>query len=235
MRDTTIVFDLDGTLVDTAPDLVHATNHVLAASGLTPVPGSALRPYIGYGARHMIVEALRMSGTSRSDSEVDRLFQVFLDYYAANIARDSRPFPGVAGVLDSLVAQGARLAICTNKREALAVALLRELDLADRFAAIAGRDTFPVSKPDPGHLLGTIGLAGGEPARAVMIGDSGVDIATAKLAGIPIVAVTFGYTDGPISEYGPDASIDDYRELEGAIRALLPTASFVLEQPQSGA
>ena len=221
MRDATIGFDLDGTLVDTAPDLIGATNHVLAAAGLPPVAVEDVRPWIGYGAQRMITECLALAGRPGSPEEVNRLLEKFLIYYAENIARLSRPFDGVTAAMDACAERGARFAVCTNKREALAVALLKALDLDGRFAFIAGRDTFPVSKPHPDHLLNTIMLADGDPKEAVMIGDSSVDIATAKAAHVPIVAVTFGYSERPVAEFAPDATIDDFGQMVGAVEALL--------------
>jgi phosphoglycolate phosphatase len=218
MRDLTIVFDLDGTLVDTAPDLVAAANHVLGHVGLPPVDAQTLRPYIGHGARVMIERATAVA--KLSEAEHERLLERFLDYYSANIAVGSRPFEGAVDALERFKAAGAKLAVCTNKREGMSRLLLDTLDLSRFFSAIAGRDTLANSKPHPGHLLGTIDLAGGDPARAVMIGDSNVDIATAKAANVPVIAVSFGYTDTPIAEFEPDAVIDHYRELEPAIVAL---------------
>lgn len=210
MRDLTIVFDLDGTLIDTAPDLIHATNHVIVGEGLAPMPAEALRPWISHGARRLIEVGLAARGQNRTSAEVDVLLDRFLAYYEANIAVESRPFEGLLSVLDTAAAAGARLAVCTNKREYLSRMLLDQLALTPRFAAIAGRDTFQVCKPHPDHLFGAIRLAGGDPARAVMVGDSDVDVATAKAAGIPVVAVTFGYTSIPISELSADAVIDHY-------------------------
>lgn len=225
MRDLTIVFDLDGTLVDTAPDLVGATNHVLASIGAPPIEGALLRPWISYGARRMIVEALARRGIPHSDADTDRHLASFLDYYAANIARESRPFPGALAALDDLEARGARLAVCTNKREALTRVLLDQLGMSRRFGAIAGRDTFAVFKPDPGHLTGVIALAGGSTRRAVMVGDSGVDIATAKAAGVPVVGVSFGYTETPVAELGPDAVIGHFDQLVASIGRIIDERS----------
>jgi phosphoglycolate phosphatase len=210
MRDLTIVFDLDGTLIDTAPDLIHATNHVIVGEGLDPMPAEALRPWISHGARRLIEVGLAARGQNRTSAEVDVLLDRFLGYYEANIAVESRPFDGLLKVLDTAAAAGARLAVCTNKREYLSRMLLDQLALSPRFAALAGRDTFSVCKPHPDHLFGTIRLAGGDPARAVMVGDSDVDVATAKAARIPVIAVTFGYTSIPISELAADAVIDHY-------------------------
>lgn len=221
MRDLTIVFDLDGTLVDTAPDLVHATNHVLRGLGFAEVAPELLRPWISYGAKRMIVEGLAYSGQEATETELERLLGSFLEYYASNIAYESRPFPGAVAVLDRLRSHGVRLAICTNKREVLSLSLLDQLGLTRRFAAIAGRDTFPVSKPHPDHLRGAIRQAGGDIARAVMVGDSEVDIATAKAAHVPVVGVTFGYTQVPVERLAPDAVIDHYDQLEATVAALM--------------
>jgi phosphoglycolate phosphatase len=217
----TIVFDLDGTLIDTAPDLIGAANHVLAGLALSPRPAEALKPWISFGARRMIVEALAQCDADRSEAEVDHLLASFLTHYEGNIAQLSRPFPNVIEEIADLTSAGARVAICTNKREALAVKLIDALDLSGLFTAIIGRDTLPVCKPDPGHLTGTIVRAGGMIERAVMVGDSGVDIATARAAGVPVVGVTFGYSDAPISTLNPDVAIDTYAGLQGVLGGLL--------------
>lgn len=217
MRDLTIVFDLDGTLVDTAPDLVGAANHALADLGLAPVPAAVLRPFISHGARRMIVEALKHAAHEVDETGVDALLARFLRYYEANIARDSRPFDGAAAALDLLAGSGARLAVCTNKRERLSHLLLDALGLSGRFSFVAGRDTFPVCKPNPGHLTGAVKGAGGDPARAVMVGDTIVDMQTARAAGVPGIAVAFGYSDIPPDNLGADISINHFNELMGAI------------------
>lgn len=220
MQDLTVVFDLDGTLVDTAPDLVGATNHALAGIGLPPVTDTLLRPWISFGARRMIVEALRASDTIRSETEIDRLLAVFISHYEVNIARESRPYPGVVAAAEALRAEGARLAVCTNKRESLSRALLQALAIDTLFSGLAGRDTFPVCKPHPDHLFGAIRLAGGRADRAIMVGDSDVDIATAKAAAVPVVAVSFGYTAEPVANFAPDRIIDHYDGLVATIRGL---------------
>jgi phosphoglycolate phosphatase len=220
MAAATVVFDLDGTLVDTAPDLIHAANHALGAAGLGPVPGETLRPFISFGSRRMIVEGLAWHGRQLAEAEIDAMWHGFLDFYGRNIAVDSRPFPQVESVLDRLAERGVQLAVCTNKVEALSRQLLATLGLERRFVAICGRDTFPVCKPHPEHLVGTIRAGGGDPTRAVLVGDSDTDVATAKAAGIPIVGVTFGYTDVPMHTLEPDAVIDHYSQLEGALATL---------------
>lgn len=221
----TIAFDLDGTLVETAPDLVAAANHVLAAEGLAPVAAATIRDEISFGARAMIEKGLKVNGAIRSVTQVDRLLADFLAHYEANIAVHSRPFPHVVDLLASCRARGSRLVVCTNKREHLSRVLLRELAMLDMFDAIAGRDTFAVCKPHPEHLLGAIRLAGGNRARAVMVGDSHTDIATARAAGIPAVAVTFGYTDVHATKLGADAVIDSYRQFDAALSGILTPAN----------
>ena len=218
LKDATIIFDLDGTLVDTAPDLSNALNHVLTARGHDPVPAAAVREAVGRGARAMIEEALERAATQ---DDVDRMLADFLMHYEANIARESRPFPGAVAALERLSSAGARLAVCTNKRESLTRMLLQALELQDYFAATAGRDTFGVSKPDPGHLLGVIAAAGGEPSRAVMVGDSAVDIAAARGAGVPSILVTFGYCPPPPEGPHADAVIEHFDGLEEAALPLL--------------
>lgn len=220
MNGITIAFDLDGTLVETAPDLIRATNHVLALAGLAPVDEGDLRDQISFGSRAMIEHAYRLHRTSISASDVDRLQTQFLEFYASNIADESHSYPGLEDALDRLASRGANLVVCTNKQEALSRQLLEALDLSRRFSAIAGRDTFPVHKPHPDHLTGAIRLAGGDPARAIMVGDSATDINTARAARIPVIGVPFGYSDTPIHELGADIVIEHFEELEAAIEQL---------------
>jgi phosphoglycolate phosphatase len=216
----TLVFDLDGTLVDTAPDLIAATNHTLASLGRPAAPAELVRPMVSYGALAMIRTGIGAEAADWPEERLYPLLTTFIAHYEANIAATSRPFPGLLDALDTLAAAGHTLAVCTNKRERLALALLDELGLTSRFATIAGRDTFPVFKPDPGHLLGTIARCGGCPTRAVMIGDSGVDIAAARNAEVPVIGVSFGYSDPPVASHAPDALIDHYDELIPALSAL---------------
>lgn len=212
-----VVFDLDGTLVDTAADLLGTLNVLLRREGLAAIPRSEVGMLVGAGARAMIERGLAVNGVAADGLRLDRLMADFLDHYGANIAAESRPYPGVLDALARFAAEGWRFAVCTNKHEGLSRRLLAELNLADRFAAVCGGDTFPVRKPDPAHLLGTVAAAGGRPGRAVMVGDSRADVEAARNAGIPVVAVGFGYTDRPIAEYGPDALIDHYDDLWSAV------------------
>ncbi len=220
MQNLTVVFDLDGTLVETAPDLIGATNHALASAGLAPAPDALIRPSISFGSRAMIEEGLRFHGRSLPTSEIDALQRRFLAHYTEHIAARSHAYPGLETALATLAERGATLAVCTNKQQALARRLLDALDLSRHFKALAGRDTFPVCKPHPDHLTGAIAMAGGNPAHAIMVGDSDTDIKTARAAGIPVIGVPFGYTDVPIHDLEPDAVISHYRELEAAVAAL---------------
>jgi phosphoglycolate phosphatase len=220
MHGWTLVFDLDGTLIDTAPDLAAATNHVLASHGLAALDEKEIRPFVGHGALKMIEEAMAAHGRRLAQKELYDLFELFIVYYAANIAVKSRPYGGVVLALEKFKAQGATLAVCTNKLEAHALALLRALDMSRYFAAITGRDSLGAYKPDARHLTGTIGLANGDAARAIMIGDSETDILTAKNAGIPVIAVDFGYSQEPVRSFAPDIVISHYDQLEGAIAHL---------------
>jgi phosphoglycolate phosphatase len=217
----TVVFDLDGTLVDTAPDLINALNFVLDREGLPPVPLHSARNMIGAGARRLIERGLELEGRSASFEDVTRLTSDFIDYYAAHIADASRPFEGLEGALDELGALGYRFAVCTNKLEWLSKLLLDQLGLSSRFSAICGADTFGISKPDPAILQQTIARAGGQLSSAVMVGDAGPDIGVARRAGIPVIGVGFGYTEVPIADLKPDRMISHMRELPGAVQSLM--------------
>jgi phosphoglycolate phosphatase len=215
-----LVFDLDGTLVDTAPDLVDTLNVVFAREGLPQLPYERARMMIGGGAKAMLARGLQEDGRATTPALMDRLFADFLAHYTAHIADRSRPFPGLIDTLDALAARGHRFAVCTNKLERLSVQLLRALELAGRFVAICGQDTFGIQKPDPEMLRRTIAAAGGTPEAAVMIGDSDTDIRTARAAGIPVIAVDFGYSEEPIATFGPDRVISDYAQLPAEIGAI---------------
>lgn len=216
----TIVFDLDGTLIDTAPDLIDTLNVVFEREGLPPVAFDTARNLIGGGAKTMILRGVQLEGRVLAPGRLEELFADFIAHYTDHIADRSRPFPGLIEALDDLTARGARLAVCTNKLEGLSLLLLQQLKLADRFEAICGQDTFGIQKPDPEVLRRTIAAAGGDPRRAIMVGDSATDIRTARAAGIPVVAVDFGYSDKPVAEYEPDRLISHFAELPGSIAAI---------------
>ena len=217
----TVVFDLDGTLVDTAPDLISALNHVLALEGLPPVPLHAARNMIGAGARRLIERGLEVEDRAAGPEDITRMLGVFIDYYAAHIADASRPFDGLEAALDDLDARGYRFAVCTNKLEWLSKLLLDRLGLSSRFAAICGADTFGVSKPDPAILQQTIARAGGLLSSTIMVGDAGPDIGVARRAGVPVIGVGFGYTDVPIAELKPDLLINHMSDLPAAVERLM--------------
>ncbi len=231
MAAPTIVFDLDGTLVDTAPDLIATLNTILARAGLPAVDFAAARNMVGGGARAMIERALAAAPSVASPAsggrpgwgpaEIERLCGQFIEHYAAHIAEQSRPFPGVEAALDELVRGGCRLAVCTNKLEWLSRRLLGALGLKDRFAAICGGDTFGVQKPDPAILRGTVARAGGRPDAAIMVGDAITDIAVARAAGIAVIAVDFGYSETPVAELAPDRIVSGFDRLPAAVFALL--------------
>lgn len=226
MQGATVIFDLDGTMVDTAPDLIRATNHVMAMAGLPAAPPEAVKHAVGSGARAMLAAAFEAAGQPLDGIAFKPLLEAFFDHYSRNIAIDSRPFPGVEDLLAKLRARGVLLGVCTNKREASARLLLKALGLDRHFRAVLGGDTLAVRKPHPGHLLETIAAAGGCRERAVMVGDSAPDIEAARAARVPSVAVRFGYSSEPVEELSPDHIIGDFSELEPILWALL-------EKPQS--
>ena len=220
MSASTLVFDLDGTLIDTAPDLIDTLNVVFAREGLPPVPYEIARNLIGGGARMMIARGIEAEGRVAAPAELERLFRDFIAHYSEHIVDRSRPFPGLVEALDALAAEGWRFAVCTNKLENLSVLLLDQLGLAHRFAVICGQDTFGVQKPDPEVLRKTVTAAGGTLRNAIMIGDSLTDIRVARAAGIPVIAVDFGYTERPVSELGPDRIISHFAQLPAAVAEL---------------
>ena len=216
-----IVFDLDGTLIDTAPDLIETLNAILSRHHLEPIPFEASRMMIGAGVRPLLLRGLASKGIKLPPEQVDQLFAEFLDIYAAHIADRSRPFPGLERALGALSAEGCQLAVCTNKLEWLSVKLLKELGLASLFVAICGQDTFTMRKPDPEMLRLTIARAGGDTGHAVMVGDSITDVATARAAGVPVIAVDFGYTEISPKELGADRLISHFDELPATVMELV--------------
>jgi phosphoglycolate phosphatase len=223
---TTIVFDLDGTLVDTAPDLIRATNHALESIGLGPCNGNKIRDSISFGARRMITDALQDADYAIDENGVDRLHARFIAHYEGNIAHSSRPYRDAVATLQQFRHAGARLAVCTNKREHLARSLLAALDMTDLFEAVAGLETFAVSKPHPEHILGTVRLAGGDVRRAVMVGDSENDVKAARAGCVPVIGYLHGYSDIPMCDLKPDAVFGSYDELGAAVERLVTTSNW---------
>ncbi len=217
----TVVFDLDGTLVDTAPDLINALNFVLEREGLPSVPLKSARMMIGAGVRRLLERGLEVDGRHAGVKDITRLTDDFIEYYATHIADASRPFDGLESALDDLNAQGYRFAVCTNKLEWLSKLLLDRLGLSARFSAICGADTFGISKPDPAILQQTVARAGGQLSTTIMVGDAGPDIGVARRAGIPVVGVEFGYTEVPIADLKPDRLIGHMSELPAAVESLM--------------
>ena len=217
----TIAFDLDGTLVDTAPDLVGTLNVILAEEGLRPLAMAHARDLIGHGARRLIERGFQAAGEPLEAARMPGLFDRFIARYRAHIADESRPFPGCVAALEALRAAGARLAVCTNKPTALSDALLQALDMARLFDAVVGIDAAPAAKPDPRHLEAAIAAAGGDPARALMVGDAATDAGAARALQVPLVLVSFGYTETPAAELSPDVLIDHFDQLPAAVRRLL--------------
>jgi phosphoglycolate phosphatase len=215
------VFDLDGTLADTAHDLVATLNVILGQEGLPPLPVAEAGDMISAGGRGLLQRGFEAARREPTPDLIEELYRRFLAYYGENLCIATRLYPGALEALDRLEADGFKLAICTNQMQTHSVKLLRALGVADRFAAICGRDAFPWFKPDPRHLTMTIERAGGDPRRAVMVGDSYSDVAAAKGAGVPVVCVSFGYPDRPIREHGPDLVIDHFNELFDAVQQLM--------------
>jgi phosphoglycolate phosphatase len=215
-----LVFDLDGTLADTAGDLVATLNAILQREGYPGIETAEARAMVGGGARLLIQRGLSAHGASVSDARLDELFVDFLAHYEDHIADETVLFPGVFEALDRFETAGWAFAVCTNKIEHPSVLLLNALGIADRFRAICGKDTFAVSKPDGGAVLQTIARANGDHRRAIMVGDSKTDIDAARNAGIPVVAVDFGYTDQPVANFKPDRIISHFDELWDAVAAL---------------
>lgn len=221
MPERAVIFDLDGTLADTAPDLMHATNQILAESGREHVTLAQVRDFVGHGARALIARGFKATGEPVSEAEIEPLYRRFIDFYSANIAEGSTLFPGVRPVLERCRAEGIVLGVCTNKLEGLSVQLLEALDASHYFGAIVGPDTIGIAKPDPAPYRETLKRLGGRHLRSLMVGDSETDIKTARAAGVPAIGVTFGYTARPVAEFGPDRLVSHFDEMWPAIAELL--------------
>ncbi len=216
-----ILFDLDGTLVDTAPDLLATLNAMLRDLGRDPVPMSQVGYLVGHGARAMIERAMSLTGRPASEQQLDSLLARFLEIYATRIADESRPYDGVEAALEHLAREGYILAVCTNKPTALATQLLDRLRMRRYFTHVAGGDHYPVRKPDAGHILRLVADVGSEPARTVMIGDSIPDVEAARAAQVPVIAMSHGYAPMPAAELGADHVAAHFDEVPGAVRSLL--------------
>lgn len=220
MTADTIVFDLDGTLVDSAPDLCGTVRWLLRHEGRADISFDRIKDLIGDGAGPMIKGSFGDTGILPEGADFDRLLGLFLDHYQVHLADLSEPYPGAIAAVQRARARGARVAVCTNKRFDFAERLLDLLGLNHHFDAVTGSDTFAFRKPDGRHLLETIRLAGGDAERAIMVGDSATDVGAARNAGVPVVAVTFGYGRGSAHDLGADAVIDHFDQLDAAIARL---------------
>ncbi len=223
------IFDLDGTLADTAADLLAAANDVLGPRGLPLLDLGRDRAFAGRGARSMIRRSLSLlaapPGAAESEAIADDIYPGFLKVYETRLHHHTRLFDGVTDCLDTLVAAGWRLGVCTNKPERLAVALLASLGVLDRFGAVLGADSLPVRKPDPAHLAETARRAGALPARSVMLGDTLTDLATARAAGVPCILVSFGFAAEPLAELAPEAVVDHFDEVPPLLERLCPASA----------
>lgn len=219
----TVIFDLDGTLVDSAPDLTGALNAALATLDLAPISDEQVRHMVGHGARKLIERGLEAHARPMTAAGIDRLMEAFLSYYADHVADRSAPFPGVVTTLRWLKARGVKLGVCTNKPESLARQLLKALDLDQFFPtrAILGGDSLTVKKPDGRHIIATVEALDGNLDRCVMVGDSAPDRNAAADAGIPVVLVSFGYTPIAAAALEPEAVIDHFNELPAALTRVL--------------
>lgn len=213
----TAVFDLDGTLVDSAPDIHAALDRLMARLGLAPFGREEVKRMIGDGARALVERALAARGRPFDAAALE----AFSADYTANAAVETRPFPGIPEALAALEAAGWRLAVCTNKPAAATAALLEALGLGGRFVAVGGGDSFPVRKPDPGHLLATLRAAGGTPGRAAMIGDHRNDVLAARGAGLPCLFAAWGYGPPAMAE-GAAAVAAEPLALPALLDRLLP-------------
>lgn len=217
----TIVFDLDGTLIETVLDLVPALNHTIASQGLKPVTVDQIRPIVSAGSKAMIRQAYKLQDLEITDELCDQLFDQFISHYEANISNHSVFYDGCLSAMETLASNGFILAVCTNKYEAMAQKLLSGMGAIEKFASISGGDTFEFRKPDPRHILETIAAAGGNPKHAIMIGDSYNDIEAAKRADVMSIAVDFGYSDVPVSTLGANSVISHFDDLYPTIQALM--------------
>lgn len=219
MQTRLVIFDLDGTLVDTAPDLCASLNHALAEVGRRQVDAATVRHLVGHGARALIERGLAETG-GMDEALAGRALPAFLAYYADHIADGSRPFDGAEAAMTALAASGVTLAVCTNKPVALADQLIAALGWSGHFAAVLGGDSIDVRKPDARHVAATAAAAGHELAETVFVGDTAVDVDAARNAGVPVVVVAFGFAAGPVAELGADAVIEHFDQLTAVLATL---------------
>lgn len=231
----TLAFDLDGTLVETAPDLIGVLNVLLEERGLPTVPMSSARRLISGGVKALLTHGFEEAGATFDPDAETALMDRFIDLYLARIADESRPYPGVVETLEAFAKAGARLVVVTNKRTDLSVALLDALDLSRRFASIVGPDVVSARKPSGAHLKEAVERVGGDPACCIMVGDSYPDLATARALGAPIILTTFGYSETPVADLDADAVVDRFSDILEIVDALLFSPPRENKAPRTGA
>ncbi len=221
-----LICDLDGTLVDSAPDLTSAVNDLLAEATRPPLSEAAVRRMVGDGVAKLVERALAASGGVPDARTLADYVARYLAFYEGRMTELTRPYTGAVETLSDLKSAGWRLAVCTNKPEAPSRHLLAALGLGGLFEAVAGGDTFTVRKPDPGHVQGVLDILGAAPGDAVMLGDSLNDVLAARAAGLPVIAIASGYGPVPAHELGADALIHTFADL--------PAALATVGQPETG-
>jgi len=221
LKGATIAFDLDGTLVETAPDLVGALNDTLAEAGHPPLPFDQVRLMVGRGAKALLERGFAAAGDPLGPDRAPAMIERFIGVYLARIARESRPFPGVVDALIAMRTAGAKLVVCTNKLTSLSVALLDALDMTRLFDAVVGADLSPAPKPDARHLIAAVDAVGGDLRRTVMVGDAATDVGAARATGVPCLLVSFGYTETAVQDLGAEMIVDHFADVPAGCAALL--------------
>lgn len=228
----TIIFDLDGTLVDSAPDLADALDALLVENGFAAIGLEATRKLIGHGIANLVLKGFAVHGWHLNEAQATKATQRFQALYAERLPAKAKLYPQVTEILSHLSSLGWRMVVCTNKLEAFARAILEGLGVAHYFAVIAGPDTFGVAKPDPQHLLRTLPPDVPESYLSIMVGDSEVDIATAKAADLPVVAVTYGYAHSQLNTLAPDALVDKFSDIPAAISEIASGITMIQQHSE---
>ncbi|SDQ93539.1 HAD-IA family hydrolase [Pseudovibrio sp. Tun.PSC04-5.I4] len=220
MTTPVLVFDLDGTLLETIGDLTASMNHVLVGAGFEAIEPEKVRKMVGAGVKSLLSRGLEANKVEATEEILQPLLVKFIRHYETHIADHTFAFPEALETVARLRAAGWKTAICTNKLEKLAKPLVKAMEMDQLFDAVVGGDTFSKNKPDAMPVFGAIDIAGGARAGSIFVGDSNADITAARNAGLPVIAVDFGYTDTPVRELGPDVVISHYNQLEAAIKEL---------------
>lgn len=227
----TVIFDLDGTLVDSAPDLADALDTIMVEQGLDPVGLEGTRALIGHGIAALVRAALAQHGLKPGEAEFSLILERFLDVYGRQLSAKTRPYPGAASALGTLRRAGWRLVVCTNKREALSRQVLEDLALLPQFDLVAGPDTFGVAKPDPAHLTGALPREPRGQHLAVVVGDSAIDVVAARRAGLPVIAVSWGYARGSVDDLGADEVASSFGQVPDMVERLACSSEWSSWRP----